>query len=480
MGTLPCPGCSQRDRRIGELEKSNARLQAENDRLQAKCDRLQAQCDRLQAQLEQAQRASKRQAAPFAKGEPKKNPQSTARPSGAAYGKHGHRPSPPDDQIDETLEATLPDCCPHCGGDIAEDDEVDLQFQEEIPIKPLRRKFRIHKGTCRRCGRRVRGRHAQQTSDAVGAAASQVGPDAQATIAYLNKHSGMSYGKISDLFERTYGIHLTRSACAQAVLRAGRRLKPAYEEIKQHIRDAEHLTPDETGWRLGGQPVWLHAWVADDGATCFAIDPRRSAQVLEETIGSGWSGNMTHDGFSSYERFVGAVHQQCLAHPLRRAHAMAENATGRAKDFPRQVIDVFQGALEVRDQFRAGQLDEAELLRAHEDYTECLRELSFRPRGNKANERLAKHLYNHTGEWFMFLVDPRIPATNYRGEQALKVPIVNRKVWGGNRTPAGAEAQVVNASVIATCKNRFQSAITFISQAVCGFAGSLFTTATKG
>src|ERR1022692_1938793 len=466
MATLICPGCIQRDRRIAQLEKSNARLQAE--------------CVRLRAQLEQAQRVSKRQAAPFSKGEPNPNPHSTARPRGAAYGKHGHRPCPPDDQIDEILEAPLPDCCPHCGGDIAEDDEVDEQFQEEIPIKPIRRKFRIHKGTCRHCHRRVRGRHAKQTSDAVGAAASQVGPDAQATITYLNKHSGMSYGKIADLFERTYGIHLTRSACAQAVLRAGRRLKPVYEEIKQHIRDAEYLTPDETGWRIGGQPVWLHAWVAGDGATCFAIDPRRSADVLEETIGIGWSGNLTHDGFSSYDRFVCAVHQQCVAHPLRRAHAMEENATGRAKDFPRQVIDVFQGALQVRDQFLAGQLDEAELLRAHEGYNEQLRELSFRPRENEANELLAKHLYNYTGAWFMFLVDPSIPATNYLGEQALKVPIVNRKVWGGNRTPAGGQAQEVNSSVIATCKKRVQNAITFISQALCGFVGSLFTTATKG
>lgn len=460
-----CPGCTRRDRQIAELQKSNARLQTK--------------CDRLQARLEQAQRANKRQAAPFSKGEPKQNPKSTARPKGAAYGKHGHRPIPPDDQIDEILEAPLPDRCPHCGGDIAEDDEVDEQFQEEIPIKPVRRKFRIHKGTCRHCGRRVRGRHAKQTSDAVGAAASQIGPDATATIDYLNKHSGMSYGKIADLFERTYGIHLTRSACAQAVLRAGRRLRPVYEEIKQHIRTAQHLTPDETGWRLGGQPVWLHAWVAGDGATCFAIDPRRSAKVLEETIGIDWSGVMTHDGYSSYDRFVCAVHQQCLAHPLRRAHAMEENATGRAKDFPCQVIDIFQGALEARDQFRAGDLEEAELLQAHEDYNERLRDLSFRPRSNETNDRLANHLYKHTGEWFMFLVDPSIPATNYRGEQALKVPIVNRKVWGGNRTPAGAEAQVVNSSVIATCKNRLQSAITFISEAVCGFVGSVFATATK-
>jgi transposase len=464
MATPLCPGCTQRERRIAELEKSNASLQAERDR--------------LQGQLEQSQRAGKRQAAPFSRGEPKKNPRSTARPRGANYGKHGHRPPPLEGQIDEILEAPLPDCCPHCGGDIAEDDDVDLQFQEEIPLKPLRREIRIHQGSCRRCGRRVRGRHRLQTSDAVGAAASQVGPDAQATIAYLNKHSGLSYGKIADLLERTYGIHLTRSACAQAVLRAGRRLQPAYEEIKQHLRAAEHVTPDETGWRLGGRSVWLHAWVANDGATCFAIDRRRGAAVLEQTIGIAWSGNMTHDGYASYERFVAAVHQQCVGHVLRRAHTMEQNATGRAKDFPRQVIDVFQGGLAVRDQFLAGRLSEAELLHAHDEYTERLRELTARPRANEANGRLANHLYNHTGEWFMFLVDPSIPATNYRGEQALRVPIVNRKVWGGNRSPPGAEAQVVNASVIATCKKRLRCAITFISQALCGSVDPLFRVAT--
>lgn len=464
MAASICPGCTQRDRRITELEKNNARLQAERDR--------------LQAQLEEAHRAGKRQAAPFSKGQPKKEPRSTARPKGADYGKHGHRPPPAEEQVDETLEALLPDRCPHCGGDVAEEEEVDLQFQEEIPRRPIRRKIRIHKGTCRRCGARVRGRHRLQTSDAVGAAASQMGPDAQATIAYLNKHSGLSYGKIADLLERSYGIHLTRSACAQAVLRAGRRLQPAYEEIKQHLRDAKHLTPDETGWRLGGQPVWIHAWVANDGATGFAIDRRRGAAVLEETIGIGWSGNLTHDGYASYERFVDAAHQQCVGHLLRRAHTMAENATGRAKDFPRQVIEVFQQGLAARDQFLAGQLNEAELLRAHEHYTQRLYDLSSRPRGNEANQQLANHLYNHTGEWFLFLVDPSIPATNYRAEQALKVPIVNRKVWGGNRSPPGAEAQVVNASVIATCKKTVRSAITFISQALCGTVGSLFKTAT--
>jgi transposase len=451
----------QRDQRIAELEE--------------RVRELEAGTVRLQAQLDEARRTAKRQAAPFSKKSPKENPKSTARPKGAAYGKHGQRPEPPADQIDEVLDAPLPEHCPHCGGDIAQDDEVNLQFQEDIPVKPIYRVIVIHKGTCRDCGRRVHGRHPLQTSDAVGAAASQIGPNAQAAIVHLNKKSGMSHGKIIDHFRQTYGISLTRSACAQIMLRAGQRLKPAYEEIKQHIRQAEHLTPDETGWREGGHPVWLHGWVAGDGATCFVIDPRRSAEVLQEVIGIGWSGGMTHDGCSSYnKRFADAVHQQCVGHVLQRAHTMTENATGRAQEFPRQVIDLFQDALNVRDQFQAGCLSRQELLGAHEDYNQRLAELSRRSRTNEANDVLAQHLYRHTGEWFMFLVDPSIPATNHLAEQALRVAIVNRKVWGGNRTDAGKEAQEIHSSVIATCTKRGQSVVTFIRQAICGFVGSLF------
>lgn len=467
MDACRCPGCIQRDRIIAKLQKDIARLQAENER--------------LRSQLEQAQRDNKRQAAPFSKRPPKKHPQSTARPRGDAYGKHGHRLPPPDDQVDEILEAPLPDRCPDCGGDIAEDDDVDVQFQEEIPIKPIRRKIRIHKGTCRRCGRRVRGRHAVQTSAAVGAAASQIGPNAQAAIVSLNKKAGMSYGKIVDHFRDTYGIHLTRSACAQVVLRAGKRLQPAYEEIKEHLRQAEHLTPDETGWHVGGQPAWLHGWVAGDGATCFAIDPHRSADRLEEIIGIGWAGTMTHDGYSSYDRFEEAVHQQCLDHLLRRAHTMVDNARGRAKDFPRQVIKLAKKGLHLRDQFIAGKVDEPKLLRSYEKLTQQLAELSFRPRLNEENERLAKHIYKHTGEWFIFLTDPTtIPATNHRAEQAERGPIVNRKVWGGNRARAGARAQEPTSSVLATCDKRAISPLPFISRALCGFVGSLFSTDGNG
>jgi transposase len=100
--------------------------------------------------------------------------------------------------------------------------------------------------------------------------------------------------------------------------------------------------------------------------------------------------------------------------------------------------------------------------------------LTERPRQHEANERLAKHLYQHAGQWFVFLLDPEVPATNHRAEQALKTPIVNRKVWGGNRTAAGGEAQVVLSSVLEKCKRRTIDVVHYFSNGLCGVVGALF------
>lgn len=251
-----------------------------------------------------------------------------------------------------------------------------------------------------------------------------------------------------------------------------RKLRPVYEQIKEQIKAAEHLTPDETGWRIGGKPVWLHGWVAGDGTTCFDIDPRRGAEVLAETIGWDWSGTMTHDGYSAYDRFDTSLHQQCNDHLLPRA--LREKQVGHAKRFPAKVVGLFTGAQRTRDEYLAGAIDAGQLAAAHAAHVESLRELTAKPQAEARNETLAKHLYHHGEQCFEYLNNPATPATNHRAEQALKTPIVNRKVWGGNRTEAGAEAQSVVSSVLQTCGKKAIDAFGYVSAACCGILGNLW------
>jgi transposase len=448
-------------------------LLAENQRLRQQLEALQRTCDDLRQQLEDTRRAGQRQAAPFAKGPPKPQPKPPGRKAGASHGRHGHRPSPPPERVDEAHDAPLPGACPDCGGPV-EETHLATQFQTDIPRRPVVRRFDIHCGRCCSCGRSCRGRHPLQTSDATGAAASQVGPDAQAAVVLLNKEAGLSHAKVARVFDTLFGIALTRGACTQIVLRAGRRLRPACREAQQRLRESERLTPDETGWRVGGHPAWLHCWVGD-GVTCYDIHPQRGADALIAVIGLGFDGVMVHDGWAAYDRFAAAIHQQCVAHVLRRARELEQSLAGRAKAFPRQVITLFQGALQVRDAALAGEVDAAGLEQAHQRYVNALLDLTERSRSNEANERLARHLYNHGEQWLMFLIDPSLPATNWQAEQAIRPAVVNRKVWGGNRTEAGAAAQKVILTVLQTCKQQLVSGFDYVRDTLCHGFASLFT-----
>src|SRR5258708_13591041 len=192
---------------LGELKDLRARVERlvqENERLRQDNERLQRELAEARAEIDKANRQSKRQAAPFSKGPPKLQPKTPGRKRGAAHGRHGHRPPPQPDQIDEVLDAPLPSSCPHCGASVRET-EVATQYQTEIPRRPLIRQSTIHVGCCCWLAPRVQARHPLQTSDALGAAASQIGPDAQAAVAMLNKTIGLSHGKVAFVFKTLFG-----------------------------------------------------------------------------------------------------------------------------------------------------------------------------------------------------------------------------------------------------------------------------------
>lgn len=429
--------------------------------LRRRVEQLEAEKQRLLQLLEAERRAGKRQAAPFSKGALKKKPKKSGRKPGADYGNKGHRPPPPPADIDETYEAPLPDVCPDCGGPVHETD-IQQQYQVEIPPKPLHRQFNIHIGWCDTCQCRLQGRHPLQTSDALGAAASQLGPDAQAAVVELNKNAGLSHGKVAAVFANLFGIKLTRGGSAHVVLRAGRRCQPIYEAICRSVRRSTCVVPDETGWRVGGLLAWLHGFVARR-ATAYIIDPTRSHAPAERLLGLNYNGTLIHDGWAPYDRFVNARHQQCNRHILRRCDEMLQTATRAAVTFPRRVAALLRQGLALRDRHAAGEISSHGLSVARGQLQRALEDAVYPSKTNPANERLAQHLWQHINEFFTFLSVPGLDATNWRAELAMRFGVILRKVWGGSRTWAGAQAQAVLMSVWRTCWQRGVTALDFLS-----------------
>src|SRR6266705_3853359 len=90
-------------RREKELEREQEQLRQEQGRLRGERERLREENERLKRQLEEAQRANKRQAAPFSRGQRKANPRPPGRKPGTAYGQHYRKTIP--QQVDQVIGA---------------------------------------------------------------------------------------------------------------------------------------------------------------------------------------------------------------------------------------------------------------------------------------------------------------------------------------------------------------------------------------
>jgi len=431
------------------VKRENDRLREENAKLERERDRLRREIERLTHALDAARRAGKRQAAPFSKGAPTPQPKPSGRRAGRHHGRHGHRRPPT--HIDETIDVAMPARCPGCGGAVTETRVAD-QIQEELPIvQPHVRRFRVQIGRCGDCGRRVQGRHPLQTSDALGAASTHLGPQAVALIVLLNKYLGLSHGKIATLLRDWFGLTVRPSAVTDALHRAARQAAPTYGALREAIRASPVVSPDETSWKVGGRLQWL--WVfATPSVILYAIQAGRGFSQAAAILGADFNGVLVRDGWAPYRRFEHAAHQTCLAHLLRRTRELATDHPRAA--WPDRIHAVLQQALAVRDRRASGDITSHGAAVARGRLFNDLADLVNQPVRTPALQRFAAHLAVELPAVFGFLFDPAVDATNGRAEQALRPAVVNRKVSGGNRSPRGVTTQQILASVVHTARVR--------------------------
>ncbi|MCA1682352.1 MAG: IS66 family transposase, partial [Actinobacteria bacterium] len=328
-------------------------------------------------------------------------------------------------------------------------ERTDDQWIVDIPdIANVVTRVRVPVCRCRRCGRRTQGRHPTQSSDALGAAASQVGPRATALAVELHKGSGLSLARTATVLRRL-GLAITPGGVCQAVARAARRAEPTYEAVKAELVASPVISPDETGWRIGGQRAWL--WVfATATLTLYHVGRGRGFDQATEVLPPDYAGTLVRDGWAPYRRYASATHQTCLAHLIRRAGELVEALPEPDRWIPREVAEVLRDALGIRDARRAGAIDDAAVTDILPALRRCMDTLVSLPTGHDANRRLLDHLRRERDALFTFLTTPGVDATNWRSEQGVRPAVVNRKVWGGNRSDVGARTQEVLATVLRT------------------------------
>jgi len=470
LSRASCPSCrlieAENQRLLAALKMAVATAAG----LAAEVEATKAENTKLKALLEEVRRKGKRQSRPFSKGNPKPDPKKPGRKSGDKHGKHGHRQRP--DHVDETVDVPPPEFCPDCGGEVEPEDVFSDDFQADIPpIRPHVTCFHSRRGRCKKCRRRSWGRDPRQNSTARGAAAPHVGPRAMALASQLHTGLGLSFGKLSYLFQMVFGLSITRGGLVQILHRVARKAAPTYQALVRTVANASLVVPDETGWHVGGVSAWLWVFVVPgtDGVTVYLVARGRGFEDACLVLPADFDGRLARDGWSVYRRYEDAIHQTCLAHILRRCHELLETAQRGAARVPHAVQDLIQDAFALRRR-REEETISARGMRIAIGKLEARadRLFAWEPTDDE-NRKLLKHLRqeHERGAVFAFLHDLEIPATNFWAEQEVRPIVVTRKVWGGNRTWDGAWTQQVLGSVLRTGQRQGQDPITLLVPVLC-------------
>lgn len=199
--------------------------------------------------------------------------------------------------------------------------------------------------------------------------------------------------------------------------------------------------------------VWLWVFVTRD-AVVYRIGDR-SSKMIADTIGLDYPFFVCHDGWSAYDSLTKAIHQPCLAHPMRDAKELVEASQGSEAAFPAEVKQLLKDAISLGK--RHDEMSEHGFATARAKLEKRRDELLATEQSDPANERLRNYCLNRGIEnLFTFLTYPKlgVEPTNWPAEQAIRPAVIIRKLSGGNRTPAGAAAQAALMTVIGTCRKR--------------------------
>lgn len=296
---------------VRELLAELKQLREENAKLRAELAELKQRHERTEAMLLEAQRAPKRQAAPFRREEPKSEKKRPGRPP-------GHEPAwrPQPEDVDETVAVDPPAGCQHCGGPLL-DLRTHEHFVEDLPVvKVHRRKFITQSGYCPCCRCRTHRRHPDQISVATGAAGATIGPNAAALAIRLRVQFGAPLEKIAAVLQDEFGLRVSAGGLFGIFANAAECLDATYAAIAAAIRSGKVAHVDETGWWVKSLTNW--AWVfANDQYTMFFITNSRSHKVALRVLGPNFGGCLVSDCLAVYDVLPYRLKSKCLAHFLR-------------------------------------------------------------------------------------------------------------------------------------------------------------------
>jgi transposase len=427
------------------MEKRIEELEAEVKRKDEKIDRLEKRLARYENPHTPPSKQRTSQSESSAdEADDEDEDEDNLRADGGAVGRNpGHDPAfrtPP--EPDETVDVTL-DTCPCCGDPLGEAERVTARLVEEIPEpQPIEvTQYNSHHYTCEGCG------EDSIASEPNCPAEGQFGVNVLAETALNRYEYRLPYRKIADRFDQLHDLTMSGASAWHATERAARAGREEYEQIKEAIRRADVVHVDETGMNLDGEQAWIWTFRTDEH-TLFVVRESRGSSVPAEVLGEDFAGTIVCDGWTAYPAFHNDL-QRCWAHLLREAEAVAADyAAGEA--IHQRLGRLYAGLqqwleTDPTEEHRVAMKDQAR---------ETLRDIVEMDAEAEDVQKLQTKIDRGFDHWLTFVGEPAVAPTNNAAENALREPVVLRKIIGTLRNENGVFVHETLLTLLATWKQQ--------------------------
>lgn len=273
-------------------------------------------------------------------------------------------------------------------------------------------------------------------------------------LSVLSTGMNLPFGKMRELLRFLWGVDVSEATISNTLAKLGGFLGVEYEKLKDDIRKEAARYDDETGWRILGKGSWLWVFIGEKTAL-YTIEFSRGRKVVKKILGKKPVGTDITDGLQSYGRLE-SNKQKCWAHLLRR--------------FRQAVFFPFKNEKEKRDfrrlrnslrlmfkRAKDEKIKSGVSVKLREKYEKKLAVVLSKKYEGKNTEKILTTVKNQRDELFTFLEFDKVDPTNNRAEQALKAPIVKRKISYQNRSLCHAKNYVMQLSIQKTAELREQN-----------------------
>lgn len=339
-----------------------------------------------------------------------------------------HRPKPKEEDITEQRTFSL-NRCPLCStkvGDVV--DEV-TKYEEDIDLRPRKtvKAYTITRHWCPKCETFVKS----ETPSI-----KRIGLNVLGYVLYGRYRLRLPMNKIQESLRDLFDFAISEGEISEKLQEAEQMFGKDYDAICELIRDAKVVYADETGWRMDGENWWLWVFVTDQGVR-YLLEGSRGGGIPREALGPKKDRVLVSDGYKVYDKLPGE-HQQCWVHLLRVAKLASKLMYADLAQLYMELGEELLKPISDRDPPR------------FQKRLQEIREFHYHAESQQKLEKTRTRIKNHTDTLLTCLRHTDVLPENNTAERAIRPQVVMRKIFGGSRSPAGARAHEVNASVIET------------------------------